>query len=245
MKYNLGTFGLIFILVLSIVNIQAQNKVTLTAKELLIKSIKKHDPNGNWHKLKASFNMKIERSNQPTRLFYVSLNNKKGHFMYGVNSDTATFSQSFSPPDVFSYQLNGSTNISPDSLNKYGLTNTRTIYLREVYEYLFDLPMRLTYDKQFMSQVVGDTIYNDAATHILHFNYIDKGSSETWKFFINKSSYQLEGYQFYKGDITKDGEWITLKDYTEIKGILMPKTKEWYWNKDNSYFRTDKIIDSY
>jgi hypothetical protein len=34
-----------------------------------------------------------------------------------------------------------------------------------------------------------------------------------------------------------------LSDVLEVNGILMPKDRAWYYNKDNEYLATDRLVD--
>jgi hypothetical protein len=102
--------------------------------------------------------------------------------------------------------------------------------------------MRLNNDFSYLSDEYYVVTFNNKLCYKLTIQYPPKGENETWYFFINKENYLLEGYQFYEKDIESDGEYIYLSDYEWIKGILMPKIKHWFWNKDGSYFRTDRIL---
>jgi hypothetical protein len=162
-------------------------------------------------------------------------------FQYEVKNDSLHYVQGFKG-DKFSAILNGKTDISEANIKKYDLTPTRTQYLKEVYEYLLLLPMRLEKDTAFLSPNYTTEDFNKAKCYKLTVQYEPSNENETWHFFIDTQTFMLHGYQFYLKDKTTNGEYIYLEDYTTFKGILMPKTKRWYWNKDNSFFRTDRIL---
>jgi Family of unknown function (DUF6503) len=229
---------LLFFLVISYSTVaQAQQ----TAYQILQKSIKIHDSRGRWQKLKANFDMSIVREKQADRFFTIALNIPKKHFAYQVKTDTLSYSQGFNA-DKFDVLLNNSSDISEVNIKKYDLTQTRTQYLKEVYEYLLLLPMRLQNDTAFLSKDYTIEPFNGTSCYKLTIQYEPVGENETWHFFIDQQSFILKGYQFYVKDKTTNGEYIYLEDYTRVKGILMPKTKQWYWNKDSSFFRTDRIL---
>jgi lipopolysaccharide export LptBFGC system permease protein LptF len=228
----------LFILFLFIVPIaQAQQ----TAYEILQKSIKTHDPRGRWQRLKAEFDMSIIREKQADRFFTVVLNVPKKQFAYQVKTDTLNYAQGFNGNN-FEISFNKSKDIPETAIKKYDLTQTRTQYLREVYEYLLLLPMRLQNDAALLSKDYTIETFNNITCYKLTIQYEPVSENETWHFFIDNQSFILRGYQFYVKDKTINGEYIYLEDYTQVKSILMPKTKKWYWNKDNSFFRTDRIL---
>ena len=52
----------------------------------------------------------------------------------------------------------------------------------------------------------------------------------------------MEVYQFYHDEAKNDGEYILLTDILEVNGINMPKTRAWYYNKNNDYLGTDVLL---
>ncbi len=49
----------------------------------------------------------------------------------------------------------------------------------------------------------------------------------------------MEVYQFYHKETDNDGEYILLSGTENFKGIKMPKTRKWYYNKDDKFLGTD------
>jgi Family of unknown function (DUF6503) len=229
------------LLVIILLSFASLAQAQLTANDILQKSIKVHNPNQRWHKLKAAFDMSIVREKHADRLFTIALNVPKKQFFYQVKTDTLRYSQGLKG-DKLAISLNGKSAVSEADIKKQGLTQTRTQYLKEVYEYLLLLPMRLQNDSTKLSKTYSTEIFNKTNCYKLTIQYEPINENETWHFFIDTQSFILKGYQFYVKDKTTNGEYIYLEDYATIKGILMPKTKLWYWNKDGSFFRTDRIL---
>jgi hypothetical protein len=229
---------LFILFLLAVSNAKAQQ----TAIEILKKAIKTHDPHGYWQEFKAEFDMSIVRDKQVDRFFTIDLNIPKKYFFYRVKSDTLSYAQGFRG-NVFETLFNNSNNIPEATIKKYDLTQTRTKYLKGVYEYLLLLPMRLQNDTALLTKNYTIETFNNVPCYKLTIQYEPVDENETWHFFIDNQSFMLKGYQFYLKDKTTNGEYIYLDDYVNFKGVLMPKTKTWYWNKDNSFFRTDKILN--
>jgi Family of unknown function (DUF6503) len=222
-----------------LLHLQAQAQ--LSALEILQKSIKVHDPKNRWEKLNTAFEMSIVREKVADRYFIIHLNLPQKSFAYEVKNDSLHYKQGFvgSKHEAF---LNERTELSEAEIKKYDLSQARTQYLREVYEYLMLLPMRLQNDVKFLSDKVQEEVFNQKACYKITVQYEPADKNETWHFFIDKQTFVLHGYQFYLKDKTTNGEYIYLEDYQTIERILMPKTKRWYWNKDGSFFRTDRIL---
>ena len=67
--------------------------------------------------------------------------------------------------------------------------------------------------------------------------------TDIWQFYFNPETYAMEIYQFFKGGPDETtGEYILLSDLETINEIKFPKNRAWYYNKDNSYLATDKMI---
>lgn len=212
-----------------------------TASEILLKCINAHDPLDKWGKFNGDFEQKIERTGVATRHFVVKIDNRKNGFAYSVNNDTVNFEQGIIKGKYFS-QLRGNDNISDSDRKKYQLTNERTLNLKEVYDYLVGIPMRLNRDQNMLDMRVTDTIFNQKSCYKITFNYLPKIDNETWHFFIDRQTFLMAGYQFYHDDIGKDGEFIYLSDFVQCQDIQFPSIRKWHWNKDGSYFRTDFIM---
>jgi Family of unknown function (DUF6503) len=214
----------------------------LSSIDILEQSIAMHDPQKQVQSLNATFDMSIVREKHADRFFTIQLDLPEKAFRYTVKNDSLHYEQGFKG-DQFEAFFNGSSVIPDSIVKKYDLTRSRTQYLKEVYEYLFLLPMRLQYDTAFLSSNYTTEDFNQKKCYKLTLQYEPIHENETWHFFIDTATFILQGYQFYVSDKATNGEYIYLEDYTSVKGILMPKTKRWYWNKDNSFFRTDKMIE--
>ncbi len=77
---------------------------------------------------------------------------------------------------------------------------------------------------------------------VLKVTYDQEVGSDIWQFYFNPDTYAMEVYQFFKGPDEKTGEYILLTDEVVIGGIKMPKDRAWYYNKDDGYLGTDKLV---
>ena len=75
---------------------------------------------------------------------------------------------------------------------------------------------------------------------VLKVTYDESVGKDTWFFYFNPKTYAMEVYQFFKE--TKDsGEYILLSDLETINEIKFPKTRAWYYNKNDGYLGTDTL----
>lgn len=233
-----------FLRLLIFISVSFFAKGQIKSADILMKSIKIHDSNQRWKKLKVDLEMSIIRDKTADRFFKVGLNLPQNSFFYEVKNDSLHSFQGFKG-DVFAATLNGKSTLNESEIKKYDLGKIRTQYLKEVYEYLLLLPMRLENDLHLLNPEFTEEVFNQKTCYKLTIQYLPSEENETWHFFIDKETFILHGYQFFLKDKKTNGEYIFLEDYTTIKGILIPKIKRWYWNKDDSFFRKDTIIKSF
>ncbi|HMP28742.1 MAG TPA: DUF6503 family protein [Saprospiraceae bacterium] len=220
-----------------LLQVSALSSQRITSSEIVKQCIKTHDPRGNWERFKGSFSMTIERDNQATRYFDLIFNNKKRSWQYSYQEDNDqwTYGITKGKKEVFKNRV---------PLKDYKtspITDERIQYMHDVYQYLFGVPQILIHDLRYLNPVAKDTLFDGKKVWMLSFDY-QNPEKDNWKFFINTTSYQLEGYQFYKISPHEDGEYIILNDWVRIQGILFPKQKIWYWNTTGLFFRKDQIM---
>jgi len=113
--------------------------------------------------------------------------------------------------------------------------------MKNYYTYLYGLPMKLKDSGTIINEKVKREIFKNKEYLILKVNYTEAIGKDTWYFYFDPSTYALEVYQFYHDEAKNDGEYILLDSLETINGIKMPKTRAWYYNKDNTYLGTDDL----
>lgn len=213
-----------------------------TAPEAVLeKTIAAHDPGNHWPQLNSRFHMSIRRDGQADRHFSIVVNNPEGVFEYAFQQSDSTFSQGMRKADYY-YSVDGDANVSDSTKASYQLTDERTLYLREVYEYLFGVPMKLKDPGTTIDPVLQEETFNGQPCWVMKVTYDPSTEGETWYFYINKDTYLLAGYRFYFNESLGDGEFIFIDGYDSVNGLKVAKTKKWYWNKDSAHFRTDELV---
>ena len=80
---------------------------------------------------------------------------------------------------------------------------------------------------------------------VLKVTYDEKVGKDTWFFYFDPKTFAMEAYQFLKDSKPETGEYILLSGMEIINGIKMPKTRAWYFNKDDKYLGTDILKTSF
>jgi hypothetical protein len=213
----------------------------ITSKSILNKCIQFHDPQSTLLKSGLEYEISIKRTNAKDRYFKINTNLKKRFFVYSVQSDSLFHKQGFKNGSFF-HSLRNDYNITNDDEKKYDLGLERTQYLKKVYEYLLYIPSKLSQDLDFLSEDFTIVQFNNKNCYRIKFEYDPNGVNETWYFYIDTNDFSLVGYKFFKQNENTDGEYIVLKNFRTVLGYVIPFQKDWYWNHDKSFFRSDKIL---
>lgn len=210
---------------------------TITGEELLKKAIQFHDPEGNWETFKGELFVTMETPKNGRRESKINIDLPKQYFSVVAKKDTLLTKYTVDK-DKCKASLNGNENLSEDIKKKFSLNCERANLYKNYYTYLYGLPMKLKDEGTIIHQTVERKQFKGKEYLVLKATYNQKVGKDTWFFYFNPETYAMEVYQFFKA--TKDsGEYILLSGLETINNIKMPKTRAWYYNKDNKYLGTD------
>ncbi len=197
----------------------AQNK---EASLILEKSIQYHDPKGQWNAFHHQVEFLSQRPNGTDRKSIVTIDNNKGYFSLKepANDMEITLDQCSIVPE--------------------GKTCAQVQRMRNYYIYLWGLPMKLKDDGTVLSKEVGEELFNGIECFVIRVPY----EQDVWIFYIDKKSYALKGYLFYKDEPTKKGEVIYLDEEVVIDKMRIPKRRKWYTTPDKTFLGTDILIST-
>lgn len=210
----------------------------LTAPQLLNKAITYHDPQGNWEDFKGQLFITMKTPKSSERLSEITIDLPQQYFKLVAKKDNIITEQIMDKGNC-KLLLNGSETISEDETKKHRLTCERTQTMRNYYTYLYGLPMKLKDPGTPMDSKVYSKTFKGKIYNVLKVAYKEPVGKDTWYFYFDPTTSALEVYQFYHDEEKNDGEYIILTGQEEINGIKMPKTRAWYYNKDDKYLGTD------
>lgn len=233
MKKLLLSLSLYFFLT----SIQAQ---TVTADQLINRTIAFHDPDGWWDKVKMDMVIEMETPNNPPRLSNVVVDNINGGFHISVLSNNRLLEWVVDSKDSCDFKVNFSkpTQAQADSLS---LTADRARRWRDYYTYLYGLPMKLKDKGTKVDNEVIETTFMDKPVLALRVTYDESVGKDIWYFYFNPNTYAMVGYRFYHDEAKNDGEYIVLKDMIIEQGLRIPKTRSWFTNGEDKLLGTDHL----
>lgn len=225
--------------------ISSCKEAPLTGEQLLDNSISYHDPNGLWETFNASFTVRMETPNSSDRLSNISINLPEDYFSLTATRDTITTKYTLDK-DECTMSLNDSTNISEATAKAYNLSCDRANMYKNYYTYLYGLPMKLKDPGTHIDETIETKTFKGKEYLVLKATYDKEVGTDIWYFYFDPVTYAMEIYQFYRMDEEgnqKDdtGEYILLTEEAVVNDIKMPKTRAWYYNKDDKYLGTDII----
>ncbi|MGB5238115.1 MAG: DUF6503 family protein [Flavobacteriaceae bacterium] len=215
----------------------------LTADQILQKSIEYHDPEDRWLLFSDSLRITLESPNVPNRLSTIYMDNKAGVFYVKAARDSNIVEYGVGKASCL-VKWNGSSDFSLAEAEEHGLNCERAKMYRNYYTYLYGLPMKLKDSGTLLNKEVESKTFKGKEYLVLRADYDAEVGTDIWYFYFDPQSYAMEVYQFYRSDengqIKEDtGEYILLSGEAEVGKIRMPKTRAWYYNKDDKYLGTD------
>ena len=228
-----------YILIALLLNLSAFSQ-DLTGHQLLEKAISYHDNLGNWKTFKGKLAVTMNTPNSSDRNSIIVLNLPAQYFKSIVKRDNHTV-ESIIEKDSCSLKLNGSAVISDKYRDQFNITCERAEMMKDYYTYLYGLPMKLKDPGTVIASEVEKKFFKGKEYLVLKVNYNEEVGKDTWYFYFDPKTYAMEVYQFFHDESKNDGEYILLSDEIEINGIKMPKTRAWYYNKDDKYLGTDTL----
>ncbi|MCM4150068.1 hypothetical protein DHD05_00560 [Arenibacter sp. N53] len=208
--------------------------------ELLEKAISYHDPNGRWSSFKGNFSVTMESPKGDKRKSHIAIDLPASSFKLTTNRDNNAIEQTVDKGECL-VTLNGITNISDADKAAHNISCERTKKMKDYYTYLYGLPMKLRDPGTIIESRVETKTFKGKKYLRLKATYSKEVGTDTWYFYFDPTSYAMEVYQFFHDESQNDGEYILLSGVEIINGIKMPKTRAWYYNKNDQYLGTDVL----
>ncbi|SNR26086.1 hypothetical protein SAMN04488009_0456 [Maribacter sedimenticola] len=212
----------------------------LTGEQLLENAISFHDPQDNWNTFKGKLLIEMESPKATLRSTLIELDLPATYFKSTVKRDDYTIESELQKEHCV-LKYNGKTNIAQQVRDSLRITCDRAKLMKDYYTYLYGLPMKLKDPGTLIDPKVVKRTFKGKDYLVLKVMYEKEVGQDTWYFYFDPNTYAMEIYQFYHDESKNDGEYILLTDLLTMNDIKFPKTRAWYYNKDNTYLATDKL----
>jgi len=215
----------------------------LTANELLAKTIAYHDPHNNWPTFKGKLNVisKTPEKLDRTTEIVISLADENFHARSTRDAETSNYIITKGKCIVSQIDSLRIANLIEKPKRSHCETTKR---YSNYYLYLYGLPMKLKDPGTLIDPKLEKRSFKGVDYWVLKVTYDEEVGTDIWYFYFDLETYAMKVYQFFRndtdGNLNKEsGEYILLSEEQTINGIKMPKTRAWYYNKDEKYLGTD------
>lgn len=213
---------------------------TMTADEVISRSIAFHDPEGLW--ADGSFRISLVQTHPIMGFTEIELtiDNRAGRFWmererFGRRVETTVTG------DECWTKLDGSTEFTEQEAQRFRLGCDAMKSTRNYFTYLYGLPMKLRDEGTIIAPEATRTEFNGQDVWQVDVTYEAEVGTDTWHFYFSPEDYSLAGYRFYHDVEANDGEYIYL-DRLEEGGLRLPKVRSWFRNNDDELVGTYKIM---
>ncbi|EAR02600.1 DUF6503 family protein [Maribacter sp. HTCC2170] len=229
-----------FILLLVFIIFYDAKAQDLTATQLLDKSIEYHDPNDLWDIFQGKLFITMSYPDGRERLSVVEIDLPKESFKLTTTTKDDVIEQSLSNGDC-TLRLNGNTDISEEDKKEHRISCERVHVMKNYYTYLYGLPMKLKDPGTHLDPTVQTKKFKGKEYLVLKVTYDEDVGKDTWYFYFDPETFAMEVYQFFHDESKNDGEYILLSGIEKAASIKLPKTRAWYFNKDDKHLGTDEL----
>lgn len=216
--------------------------VDLPTDSLLARSIRYHDPTGNWGGRPHLLPLAESRPDGTVRHSRITLYPDSDDFDLQQTRGRDKIQLRYLN-GTYSFSHQGRTDIRDEDRDRLNLTPERTRLLRDYYTYLFGLPMKLRDPGTRLQPTVHKVWFQEQEVLELQAYYAPDTGKDGWFFYFNPATYALVGYAFYHDkDSPGTGEYIVLEDEATVDKMRLPAERHWYRTENNLYLGTDSIL---
>lgn len=212
------------------------------AEALIERSIRYHDPDGEWSSAEIALRIMESRPGGVART--VELRMAPGRGMVSVSRETAAGDAAFEVvgDSIRSRFMDGEAGLDEEALAAHGLDPERVLWLRNYYLYVWGLPMKLRDPGTFVAPEPEPGSYDGQEALRVRVTYDPQVGGDTWYFYFDPESARLIGYRFYHDESANDGEYIHLSGEIGSGGLRLPAKREWFKHQGDEFLGEDEAV---
>ncbi len=214
---------------------------SISAEEIIRRSIEYHDPQGKLLKKNVRLFLTETRPNGSDRKSEVSFHIKKEKFEMNQHIDDHNIISRLDKGEA-SFLVDGTSEFSNETSEKYRLNEKRLTMMKNYYQYLWLMPLKLNDEGTNLNPTVKTVDFFGKESLEIRVTYDPSVGGDVWYFYFNPESFALQGYRFYHEEEKNDGEYILLDEETTFENVRLPKQRKWYTHKEDKFLGAD-ILD--
>lgn len=214
---------------------------SVTAKDLLDRSIAYHDPQGSWPRGAFEIAEVASRPDGASHRNVLRFDNRRNRFELHSSVDGRALTLVVQDDRVVA-RLDRKANLSADELERYRLKPAQILSRRNRDLYLWGLPMKLRDPGTRLDPGVEETHFAGRAVYQLRVTYDASVGSDTWYFFLDRETSALVGHRFHHDESAADGEYAVFSEEISGQGLRLPRVRRWYRNKGDGPVITHSVL---
>ena len=211
--------------------------------QVIERSISYHDPEMQITDSEVVMSFVETRPKGEDRNTKISFNIKKETFQMANIRDGISMNSRMDKGKV-EILVDGKKEYSNDIMEKYRLNPERIAMMKNYYQYLWLMPMKLMDPGTIIDSEVKKVDFFGKELLQIKISYSPEVGKDVWYFYFNPESYAMQGYRFYHDESKNDGEYILLEDEAVFNNVRLPKKRTWYTHKEDKLLGTD-ILDKF
>ena len=212
----------------------------MSANEVLKKSIAYHDPHGALMHHDVALHLNEKRPDGADRKSSVAFNISKQRYSNTRMSDSVEIISTIEK-NKKSITVDGRIQYTEEEKKKYRLNPDRMETMKNYYQYLWLLPLKLEDEGTIIDPIVKNKDFFGKESLELKVTYDPSVGKDVWYFYFNPSTFALQGYRFYHVEADNDGEYIILDGETSDHGVKLPKSRKWYTHREDKFLGEDVL----
>ena len=214
---------------------------SVTAKDLLDRSIAYHDPQATWQRGVFEITEVASRPDGASHRNIVRLDNVRDRFELRSSVDHRALTLVVEDDRAVA-RLDGKADLSAQDIERYRLKPAQILSRRNKDLYLWGLPMKLRDPGTRLDPGVKETRFAGRAVYQLRVTYDASVGSDTWYFFLDRETSALVGHRFHHDESAGDGEYAVFSEEISGQGLRLPRVRRWYRNKDDKAVITHTVL---
>lgn len=217
------------------------NETNLSGKDIIAKSIQKHDPDSKWSTAEIHLRIQEPRLQNPVRYSEVTLNNTNGAFSLHRNREDHVSNHVIDKDGNAITYLDGEIITDTLLIKKYRLDPSRNFVYRRYYQSLMALPMSLHIEKLDSIGNTSQVTFNNIESYKVPIELGKPMFSKHWNLYFSKDDFSMIGIEMIFPDDPNKGERLYFEGSIDLNGVSIPRYKHWH-ELSGAYAGSDIIV---
>ena len=213
----------------------------LSGKEIIEKSVLKHDPKNQWSSAEFTFRIQEPRLQNPERFSLVYLNNETDAFKLMRNREDKIASYGINADGITTVLLDNKSITDSLLIKKYLLQPERVHVYKNSYQTILGLPMTLNNELVSDIGTVSKAIFDGKPAFKFQVALKRKVFSDQWILYFSEEDFSLLGIDILHPNEPNRGERLYFEKSIQVQDMQLHRMKHWY-DMNGTYLGSDVTV---